>query len=293
MSAKKQALGRGLSALLKETSTNISSAQDKGADKILGNIALIPIDEIEVNPYQPRTKFDKEALEELSHSIKELGIVQPITVRKLESGKFQLISGERRLRASSLANLKEVPAYIRLADDQAMLEMALVENIQREELDAIEIALSYKRLMDECNITQEEMGDRVGKKRSTVTNYLRLLKLPPLIQAGIRDGMISMGHARALINVEDEDLQLDLYRSIVKKELSVRQVEEKVREIKNPEKESKPRKQPEGFGHLEEHLTRQLGTKVVLRVNQKGEGKIMIPFANDSELERIIKLLNN
>lgn len=291
---KKKALGRGLSALLKDPSQEVNTATDKDADKVLGQIAAIDIDSIETNPFQPRTKFDKEALEELAASIAELGIVQPITVRKTGLNKFQLISGERRFRASRLAGLTEIPAYVRLADDQAMLEMALVENIQRQDLDAIEVALSYKRLMDECDITQEELGGRVGKKRSTVTNYLRLLKLPPLIQAGIRDEMITMGHARALINVDDEDLQLDMYREIVKNDLSVRQVEDRVRKLREKEKGITPKKKRanEPYQHLEDHLNRFLGTKVELKVNAKGTGKIVIPFDNDSELERIVKTLN-
>ena len=228
--AKKQALGKGLAALLKDTEINVNSAREKDAEKVVGQIAEIQLENIDVNPYQPRTNFDKEALEELAASIRELGIVQPITVRKIAgSHRFQLISGERRFRASQMAGLKAIPAYIRIADDQAMLEMALVENIQRQELDAIEIALSYQRLIEEINLTQEQLSDRVGKKRSTVTNYLRLLKLPPLIQAGIRDKMISNGHARALINVDDEEVQLFLYKDTIAKDHSVRQVEAMVK----------------------------------------------------------------
>ena len=195
---KKQALGRGLSALLKETA-EVTSASEKNADKLVGNILEIELDKIDVNPYQPRTYFDEESLRELASSIKELGVIQPITVRKLSENKFQLVSGERRFRASKLIGNKTVPAYIRLANDQEMLEMALVENIQRKNLDPIEVALSYQRLIDEIELTQEELSIRVGKKRSTVTNYLRLLKLDPIIQTGMRDGFISMGHGRALI----------------------------------------------------------------------------------------------
>ena len=234
---KKKALGKGLSAILKDPSQDISSAKDSRAKDVVGNVAEIDIDSVETNPFQPRSNFDKQALEELTKSISEVGIIQPITVRKSGFNKYQLISGERRLRASKLAGLKSIPAYIRLADDNGMLELALVENIQREDLDAIEVALSYKRLMEECDLNQEQLSDRVGKQRSTVTNYLRLLKLQPLIQAGIRDKMISMGHARALINVEDEDIQLAIYRDVIAKDLSVRKVEEIVRNLKKPPKD--------------------------------------------------------
>ena len=217
---KKQALGRGLSALLQET-PNMNSASDKNAEKVVGSIIEIELDLIDVNPFQPRTYFDEEALLELANSIKELGVIQPITVRKLAGNKFQLVSGERRYRASKLIGSKTIPAYIRLANDQEMLEMALVENIQRKNLDPIEVALSYQRLIDEIQLTQEELSTRVGKKRSTVANYLRLLKLDPILQTGMRDGFISMGHGRALINVENSDDQLDIYSKIVKNKLSV------------------------------------------------------------------------
>ena len=207
---KKQALGRGLSALLKDPENDIKSVEDKNADKVVGNIIELDIDAIEINPFQPRTNFNEETLQELSTSIRELGVIQPITVRKLDYNKYQLISGERRLRASKLAGLETVPAYIRIANDNDSLVMALVENIQRHDLDPIEIALSYQRLIDEIQLTQEQMSDRVGKKRSTIANYLRLLKLDPIIQTGIRDGFISMGHGRAIINIEDHDAQPDI-----------------------------------------------------------------------------------
>ena len=222
---KKQALGRGLSALLKESS-HIISATDKNADKVFGSIIEIGLDLIDVNPYQPRTYFDEEALIELANSIKELGVIQPITVRKLNENKFQLVSGERRFRASKLIENKTIPAYIRLANDQEMLEMALVENIQRKNLDPIEVALSYQRLIDEIQLTQEELSVRVGKKRSTVTNYLRLLKLDPILQTGMRDGFISMGHGRAMINIQNTEDQLAIYEKILSEKLSVRQTEE-------------------------------------------------------------------
>ncbi len=291
---KKQALGKGLSALLKEPEHNVNSAQDKDAKKVVGHIAEIDLASIEVNPFQPRTHFDKEALEDLAHSITELGIVQPITVRKVGADTYQLISGERRFRASKQAGLTAIPAYVRIADDQAMLEMALVENIQRQDLDAIEIALSYKRLIEECNLTQEQMSDRVGKKRSTVTNYLRLLKLSPLIQAGIRDRMLSMGHARALVNVDDENDQLILYRDIIAGDLSVRQVEERVRELRSP---STPRATndkllPEVLQDVKRDLAGYFNTKVDLKRNAKGRGSIVIKFDSDHELERILELIN-
>ena len=199
---KKQALGRGLSALLKDPENDIKAAGDKGADKVVGNIVELELANIEVNPFQPRSSFNEDALKELASSIRELGVIQPITVRKIEFGKYQLVSGERRFRASKLVGLETVPAYIRIANDQESLEMALVENIQREDLDPIEIALSYERLIEEINLTQEQMSERVGKNRSTIANYLRLLKLDPIIQTGMRDGFLSMGHGRALINIE-------------------------------------------------------------------------------------------
>ena len=292
--AKKQALGKGLAALLKDTDVNVQSVKDKNANKLVGQIAELSIKDIEVNPFQPRTHFDQEALNELAVSIKELGIVQPITVRKMETGLFQLISGERRFRASQIAGLNAIPAYIRLADDQAMLEMALVENIQRQELDAIEIALSYQRLIEECDLTQEKMSERVGKKRSTVTNYLRLLKLPPLIQAGIRDRMMSNGHARALVSVNDEDIQLFIYKEIIAKDLSVRAVETMVknwREGKFPTK-NEPTELPKEFSDLKEQLAKHFGSQVNLQRSNSGKGKITIPFASNEDLKRIINILN-
>jgi ParB family chromosome partitioning protein len=218
---KKQALGRGLSALLKDPENNIQSVNDKNADKLVGHIIELDIDAIEINPFQPRSNFNEESLQELATSIRELGVIQPITVRKIDFNQYQLISGERRLRASKINGLTTIPAYIRIANDQESLEMALVENIQRHDLDPIEIALSYQRLIDEIQLTQEQMSDRVGKKRSTIANYLRLLKLDPIIQTGIRDGFISMGHGRAIINIEDQDVQTTIYQKIVSQNLSV------------------------------------------------------------------------
>lgn len=291
---RKKALGKGLSALLNETG-DIQSAKEENADLLVGSIAEIELDKIEVNPNQPRSQFDKEALEELATSVRELGIIQPITVRKLENDNFQIISGERRYKAAQLAHLESIPAYIRLADDQTMLEMALVENIQREELDSIEIALSYQRLIEECSLTQEAMSDRVGKKRSTITNYLRLLKLQPLIQAGLRDKMITMGHARALINVPDEEDQLDLYQTTIEKEWSVRQAEEAVRKLRekkqNPEPNADKPAIPENAEKQTQKLAKKLNAKVNLTRTKTGSGKITIAYKNDDDLERIIALL--
>ena len=226
---KKQALGRGLSALLNDPDNDIKSVSDKNADKVIGNVVELDINSIEVNPFQPRSNFNDETLEELASSIRELGIIQPITVRKLDFNKFQLVSGERRFRASKLVGLETIPAYIRIANDQESLEMALVENIQRQDLDPIEIALSYQRLIDEIEITQEKLSDRVGKKRSTITNYLRLLKLDPIIQTGMRDGFISMGHGRALINIDKKKDQIAIYEKVVSEGLSVRATEQLVK----------------------------------------------------------------
>jgi ParB family chromosome partitioning protein len=298
MTDKRKALGRGLSALLKEPAPEVQSAKDQNAEQVVGSIALIPLDKIEVNPFQPRTHFDAEALEELANSIKELGIVQPITVRKMPSGGYQIISGERRSRASKLAGLTEIPAYIRIADDQGMLEMALVENIQRQDLDPIEVALSYKRLIDECNITQEQVGDRVGKKRSTVTNYMRLLKLPPLIQAGMRDQMIAMGHARALINLDEEKDQLRFYKETIAKDWSVREVEAAVRTFKEgpaPTANDLAANKvalPDAYLKLRDQLKDRFDSKVDINLGNKGRGKIVIPFNSPKDLERIIQIMN-
>ena len=289
---RKQALGRGLSALLKETA-EVSSAEDKNADKLVGNIIEIELDSIEMNPFQPRTYFDEEALRELANSIEQLGVIQPITVRKLSSNKFQLVSGERRFRASKLIGNKTVPAYIRLANDQEMLEMALVENIQRKNLDPIEVALSYQRLIDEIQLTQEELSVRVGKKRSTVTNYLRLLKLDPIIQTGMRDGFISMGHGRALISVFNTENQLTVYEKIVKDKLSVRQTEELVKSLKSGivAKIAKKKTVPSYITDSVKDISAYFGNKVDVSVNNKGKGKISIPFTSEEDFNRIKKLL--
>jgi ParB family chromosome partitioning protein len=284
---KKQVLGRGLSALLKETSSDTMNN-----NLVVGNIIEIELEDIEVNPYQPRTYFDEESLRELASSIKELGVIQPITVRKVGE-IFQLVSGERRFRASRLIGNKSIPAYIRTANDQEMLEMALVENIQRKNLDPIEVALSYKRLIDEIQLTQEELSIRVGKKRSTVTNYLRLLKLDPILQTGIRDGFISMGHGRALINIKSTANQLDIYEKILLDKLSVRQTEELVKSLKIDKKVPNEIKKhlPNYIKNSLPHINSYLGHKVNVTINGKGKGKISIPFHSKEDFERIKNLL--
>ena len=290
---KKQALGRGLSALLKDPANDISSVQDKNADKVIGNIVELDINAIEMNPFQPRTNFNEESLRELASSIKELGVIQPITVRKLDFNKYQLVSGERRYRASKLIGLETIPSYIRIANDQESLEMALVENIQRQDLDPIEIALSYQRLIDEIQLTQEQMSERVGKKRSTIANYLRLLKLDPIIQTGMRDGFISMGHGRAIINIENQSTQLDIYEEILSKKLSVRDTESLVRnyqqskEISIPPKEELPKYIKKGLKEFSEYF----GHKVDVKVSKNGKGKITIPFHSEEDFNRIKKLV--
>ncbi|QLE02122.1 ParB/RepB/Spo0J family partition protein [Galbibacter sp. BG1] len=292
---KKQALGRGLSALLKDPENDIKSASDKNADKVVGNIVELELDAIEVNPFQPRTNFNEETLQELAVSIRELGVIQPITVRKIDFNQYQLVSGERRLRASKLAGLTSVPAYIRIANDQESLEMALVENIQRQDLDPIEISLSYQRLIDEINITQEQLSDRVGKKRSTITNYLRLLKLDPIIQTGMRDGFVSMGHGRALINIENKKDQLEIYEKIITNNLSVRETEKLVREYQT-EKDPKSTKNttpelPDYVSENVEELTEYFSSKVDVKVAKNGKGKLIIPFHSKEDFLRLTKLL--
>ena len=284
---KKQALGRGLSALLKDTSSNV-----KNNDDVVGNIIEVALETIQVNPYQPRTYFDEDSLNELATSIRELGVIQPITVRKL-GDTYQLVSGERRFRASKLIGNKTIPAYIRTANDQEMLEMALVENIQRKNLDPIEIALSYQRLIDEIQLTQENLSARVGKKRSTVANYLRLLKLDPILQTGMRDGFISMGHGRALINVSDSNDQLSIYKKILKDKLSVRQTEELVKNLKSNTSQSKSvnKNLPKYIKESILTINKYLDQKIDITVNSKGKGKILIPFDSKEDFERIKNLL--
>ncbi|NIK92732.1 ParB/RepB/Spo0J family partition protein [Mangrovimonas sp. CR14] len=290
---KKQALGRGLSALLKDPDNDISSAKDKNADQVIGNIVELDMNAIDLNPFQPRTNFNEESLKELASSIRELGVIQPITVRKLDFNKYQLVSGERRFRASKLLGLESIPAYIRIANDQESLEMALVENIQRQDLDPIEIALSYQRLIDEINLTQEQMSDRVGKKRSTIANYLRLLKLDPIIQTGMRDGFISMGHGRALINIEDQTDQLDLYEKIITKKLSVRETEALVRNFHSdtPEKDPIDKEIPKYIKKGIKEFSEYFGHKISVKVSNKGKGNITIPFHSEEDFNRIMKLV--
>ena len=286
--AKRNALGRGLGALISEANeiNNPASSIDE-----------INISDIEANPWQPRTTFDKDALEELSKSIKEVGIIQPLTLRKIADNKYQIIAGERRFRASKLAGLNKIPAFIRESDDKNMLELALVENIQREDLDAIGIALSYQRLIEECNFSQETLSERVGKKRSTISNYIRLLKLPAVIQKAIREKEISMGHARAIISVQDPETQVMLYKQIITYDFSVRKIEEIVRKLNNEtleEKEAKKpaAKYPEVYQNLEEHLSKHFSTNVDFKINNKGKGRIVIPFDSNTDLERIIGVLD-
>ncbi len=293
---KKPAMGRGLAALLKDPENDIQSVTDKNAAQLVGNIVEIDLDTIEVSPFQPRSNFNEEHLQELASSIKELGLIQPITVRKIDFNKYQLISGERRYRASKLVGLKSLPAYIRIANDQESLEMALVENIQRQDLDPIEVALSYQRLIDEIQLTQEQMSERVGKKRSTIANYLRLLKLNPIIQTGMRDNFISMGHGRALINIEDEDAQLDIYSKIVKQNLSVRDTENLVKKYQDDIKPAtKPSKKDKSFeipSESKKTVSDFFDAKADIKVDQSGKGKITIPFYSKADFDRIVKLLS-
>lgn len=291
---RRNALGRGLGALLEDTP---SKGEKEEIVREVSSINEIPLDQVEVNPYQPRTDFDRQALEELAESIRVQGIIQPVTVRKLGNDRYQLISGERRLQASRIAGLEKIPAYIRLANDQQMLEMALIENIQRENLNAMEIALSYQRLISECDLKQEQLGERVGKNRSTVNNYLRLLKLPPDIQAALRDNRITMGHARAIINVDNVDQQLHIFERIIKEELSVRKVEALVREFSTPKKKepvasNTPPEAVYQFKQLQTQLSSHFGTKVQIRNSGKEKGEIKIPFVSSEDLNRILELLN-
>lgn len=304
-SIKKSALGRGLSALLENSETDITQSKFETdthrEHAVSGSVPLLKIEQIEANPFQPRTHFEEEALHELSESIRKHGIIQPVTVRKMGYDKYQLISGERRFRASQLAGLTEVPAYIRIANDQAMLEMALVENIQRENLDAIEVAISYKRLIDECNLTQEELSNKVSKQRSTITNFLRLLKLPVEIQLGVRERKISMAHARTLIGVEDKETQLALFEAISEQDLSVRQVEEMVKTLNEKEPDEvalpsapKAKKIIELQGEYKKiagDLKSKFNKSVEFKRLSTGKGKIIIPFKSDEELTKVLSLL--
>jgi ParB family chromosome partitioning protein len=292
---KKSALGRGLEAILQSPDTDITS-KDISGNYVVGAIANLAISKIEANPFQPRTSFDEMALQELADSIKIQGLIQPITVRKLGYEKYQVISGERRLRAATMAGLREVPSYIRVANDEQMLEMALIENTHREDLDAIEIAISYQRLIEECKITQEEVSRKVGKQRSTVTNYIRLLKLPAEVQVALRDGLITMGHARSFININDRDKQVSLLKEILDGELSVRQVEDMVRKLnKSTSAKRRTKKAPLPLKYIEisRSLSEDLHTKVELKRDTKGKGSIVINFGSDEEMAKIVALLKS
>ena len=290
---KKQALGRGLSALLNESNNDLSVVDEQTAKRAMGSIIEIDLTSIEVNPFQPRSQFNEEQLKELAGSIKELGVIQPITVRKIGQNKFQLVSGERRFRASKMLGNKTIPAFLRLANDQEALEMALVENIQRQDLDPIEIAMSYQRLMDEVKLTQDQMSQRVGKKRSTIANYLRLLKLDPIIQTGIRDGFISMGHGRAIINVTNSTDQLSIYEQILSKKLSVRATEELVKNLNNPKAVSTKTttETPKFVKDGVEIISDFFGKKIGIKMGKKDTGSISIPFHSKEDYKRILKLL--
>ena len=290
---KKQALGRGLSALLNESKNDLSGVDQQTAKRAMGSIIEIDLPSIEVNPFQPRSQFNEEQLKELAGSIKELGVIQPITVRKIGQNKFQLVSGERRFRASKMLGNKTIPAFLRLANDQEALEMALVENIQRQDLDPIEIAMSYQRLMDEVKLTQNQMSQRVGKKRSTIANYLRLLKLDPIIQTGMRDGFISMGHGRAIINVTNSTDQLSIYEQILSKKLSVRATEELVKNLNNPKAVSTKTttETPKFVKDGVEIISDFFGKKIGIKMGKKDTGSISIPFHSKEDYKRILKLL--
>ena len=295
MKDKKRAMGRGLGAILSAESKAVQSATDAGAKDLVGNIVEIPIEDIYPNANQPRTHFDEKALQELAESIKVLGIIQPITVRK-DGAKFEIISGERRYRASKMAGLKEIPAYVRLVNDQELLEMALVENIQREDLDAIEVALTYQRLLEEIGLTQEALSQRVGKERSTITNSIRLLKLSPDVQQAIRNGDISAGHGRAILSLENPEFQQILFEQIVNNRLSVRQAEETAKHFKSPKENSiskEPKTLPNNLRRAEKTLADALALKVEIKSSAKGDkGKIVLNFDNEEELEKILSYFN-
>ncbi|MDT8392329.1 MAG: ParB/RepB/Spo0J family partition protein [Bacteroidales bacterium] len=293
MKTKKKALGRGLDAILQSPETDITS-KDISGNYVVGAIANIDVNKIEANPFQPRSSFDSDLLQELAGSLKTQGMIQPITVRKLGFEKYQLISGERRLRAAILAELSEVPCYIRVANDEQMLEMALIENIHRKDLNAIEIAISYQRLIEECKLTHEKLSDRISKNRSTITNYLRLLKLPAEVQLALRDQEISMGHARAIINIVDPEKQLSILRKIISQDLSVRQVEELVRKINSGTEKPKTEaaELPEHFIDSAQQLKSKLNTGVSIRRNNNGKGQIVISFESDQDFSRILGLID-
>jgi ParB family chromosome partitioning protein len=308
MSTKKSGLGKGLSALLGDTpvdsteyslSSNNNSTGENDVNvaprAVLGSVSQISLTQIEANPFQPRTEFDEVALNELAESIRTQGIIQPITVRRMGHDRYQIISGERRFKASKLAGLEAVPAYVRTANDQSMLEMALVENIQRENLNALEISISYQRLLEECSLTQEQLGERVGKDRSTVTNYLRLLKLPPQIQFAIRDGRLTMGHARAILGVDDVGMQLKIFNDILAGDLSVRKVEELVRASSPKKTSKKDENRPAWYTevkNIEERLARRYETKVEIKHKDNGSGQMVINYFSNDDFNRLIELLD-
>ena len=289
-SKKKSALGRGLSVLL-NNSDSYSVDNNATEEKIKVGVVAIPINQIATNPYQPRSNFSEENIGELAESIKNLGIVQPITVRKVENDKFQLIAGERRLRASKKIGLKTIPSFIKNSNEEEMLEIALVENIQRKDLDPIEIALSVKRLIDELSLTQEQLSKKLGKKRSTISNYIRLLRLDPIIQTGIRDGFLSMGHGRSIINIESKNIQLRVYKEIIRKELSVRKTEVLVRKIKENKSPKKPLKPKPNFDQEEKYFSKILGSKIQILTLGDNKGILKIPFNSKSELLKLKNLI--
>ncbi len=289
----KRVLGRGLDAILSSPDTDITS-KDISGNYVAGAIAELNIDQIDANPFQPRTDFDEAMLRELAESIKSQGVIQPVTVRKMGREHYQLIAGERRLKASKMAGLTTIPAFIRVANDEQMLEMALIENIHRQNLNAIEVAISYKRLIEECDLTQEQLSEKVGKNRSTITNFLRLLKLPPEIQIALRDGTITMGHARALIAVEQEAAQLRLLKLVLEEGMSVRQIEQMVRNVNRPRNKKSSAatvELPEKYKKISAALSEALGTRVSLKRNNKGAGSIVISFKDDESLERVVAAL--
>ena len=295
MNTKKPALGRGLSALLENANTDITSSRSDDSVNLpsVGSIASILIHQVEANPFQPRTHFEKEALVDLTNSIKEHGIIQPITVRKIGYDKYQIISGERRFKASQIAGLKEIPVYVRIANDQTMLEMAIVENIQRKDLNPIEISLSYQRLIDECNLTQEKLSERIGKSRSAVTNFLRLLNLPSAVQAGLRDAKITMGHAKALLSFKTEAEVLAAYKDVLENQLSVRGIEEKTKTAKSLSlKKLSQSSLSLSEKKAQEDLSFHFSTRIKIAKSNNGKGKIVIPFDDEEHLKRILDLLD-
>ena len=294
----KEALGKGIRSLLQSIDADLKTSTGHLKNTVVESVTSvnrIPVDDIEANPKQPRRDFDEQSLHELASSVKRHDIIQPITVSKLPSGKYRLISGERRLRAAKIAGLKDIPAYVRQANDQQLLELALLENLQREDLNAMEISLSYKRMMDELELTQEQVAENMGKDRSTVTNYIRLLKLPPDIQVAVRNGELSMGHARALINVDTVDKQLYIFNEIKNKGLSVRQTESLVRNLYKQAdgvKKTAKSSMPQGFQKIEDNLASHFGTRVKLKPGRNGSGQITIEYYSLDELNSILRKID-